>query len=137
MSSEHLSRLLRYPEPWLKHKLLSPELVAIQGPQAHREYGEATPEGGTEHWRYAAFNYWFARELNAEELEHLLEAAIADPDPPMAGNALKSAAAHPLCTRAMVEAAKRCASSSEYYYVGPAELERLFLERGQHSGNAP
>lgn len=137
MSPDQLSRQLQYPSAWLKHGLLCAELVAIQGRQVIRDYGFAIPDGGTEHWRYYAFNYWLARELDPKKLEHLLEAAIADPDPPMVGNVLKEITKHRLCTRPMLELAKTCVSSSPYYYVGTDVLERLFKGRDQGSENAP
>ena len=137
MSPEELSRLLQYPDPWLKHGLLCGELLATQGPAVLREYGSTFPTGGTEHWRYSAFNYWLSRELDEKQLEHLLEAAIADPDPPMVGNVLQAIAQHRHCTQEMLEAAKECATSSRYYYVGASALERLFQSRGRGSEDAP
>lgn len=47
------------------------------------------PAGATEHYRYRAFNFWLNRKPGREVYEALMEAAAADPDPPMAGAAIK------------------------------------------------
>src|SRR5947209_1942912 len=85
MSPTRLAEVLQYPPVWLTTGLLCEELVALQAPQVAREYGLSAPTGGTEHWRFGAFRFWLRRKLTLTELESLLEAAVTDPDPPMAG----------------------------------------------------
>jgi len=129
MNAQRLASLLNYPLVWVEHGLLSAELVAAQSEQLVTECGAASAIGGTEHWRYGAFLHWFKRELGEQELGHLLAAAVADPDPPMAGNVLKLVVQHPRCTTAMLQAAQACASSTPEYYTSAQELEVSFASR--------
>jgi hypothetical protein len=135
MNAQYLASLLEYPAIWLERNLLSPELVASQSEQLRDEYGENTPHGGTEHWRYGAFLSWFKKEINAQVLGYLLEAAVADPDPPMAGNILKLVAEHPKCTDSMLQTAIACAATTHYYYTSAQELKSLFSKRSNLSLN--
>jgi hypothetical protein len=133
MNAQDLASLLEYPSTWLERNLLLPELVSIQSAQFHSEYGSRRPHGGTEHWRYGAFLFWFKHELNEQILGYLLEAAIADPDPPMAGNILKLIVGHPKCTHSMLQAAIACVGTTRYYYTSRHELEALFSQRSSRT----
>jgi len=126
MNTADLASLLEYPDPWLRHGLLSAPFFEEQAAMAAEEYGTQTPRGGTEHWRYGGFLYWLRQDLDRTRLQQLLEAAIADPDPPMAGNVIKDITAHRQATAEMVNLASEAVSLNRYYYVRPTELLDLF-----------
>ena len=89
MSLTTFATLAEFPDAWSKHGLLDGPFSAEQAAEFEREYGSSKPNGGTEHWRYAAFLNWLRAKPDARRTGQLLEAALADPDPPMAGNIIK------------------------------------------------
>jgi hypothetical protein len=129
MNKKQLAACLQYPAVWLESGLLTDELFNLQAPEYQKEYGSRVPDGGTEHWRYGAFNFILKRGPDQKTLELLLDAAIADPDMPMAGAAIRDVIAHPLSTRAMLDKALAVVSTSRDYHVSPVKLERGFVER--------
>ena len=116
--------------------MLSAKFFEDQAAQFAEEHGDREPTGGTEHWRYGGFLYWFRQALNQEQVQHLLEAALADPDPPMAGNILKVIASHPATTPQMLKTICEAAESSDDYYVNQVELQSLYRAAHQAGGNA-
>ena len=115
-----------FPGAWLKYGLLDGPFFVQQAIEFELEYGSSKPRGGTEHWRYAAFLSWLRMKPDASRVEQLLEAALADPDPPMAGNVIKELVENPLCTEQMLVAATRQVAANRDYYVRPEELQSIF-----------
>jgi hypothetical protein len=136
MNVDLLASLLEYPEPWIRHGMLSAKFFEDQAMQFAEEHGDRKPSGGTEHWRYGGFLFWFRQALNQEQVQHLLDAALADPDPPMAGNILKVIASHPATTPQMLRTLCEAAAISDNYYTNPAELQSLYTAAHQAGGNA-
>lgn len=123
---------LRYPTVWTEKGLYPEDLYQMQLAAfvAEAQTRDILPEeyrpiGGTEHYRYGAFRYWLQRNPGSDTLHSLMEAAVADPDPPMAGAAIKDllAAHHP--TRAMIELAIQAVRRSKGYCLSEAELRAL------------
>ena len=115
-----------FPRIWLTCGLLEGDFFEQQAAEFEREYGVVKPRGGTEHWRYAAFLALLRAQPTAARLAQLLDAALADPDPPMAGNVVKDVIANPLSTEQMLARATEAVAANAYYYVKPAELLHLF-----------
>jgi hypothetical protein len=136
MNAHLLASLLEYPEPWIRHNMLSAKFFEDQAAQLAEQYGGCKPAGGSEHWRYGGFLYWFRQTLNQEQVQHLLDAALADPDPPMAGNILKIIASHPATTPQMFITLCEGAASSDYYYANQVELQSLYTAARLAGGNA-
>src|SRR5687768_2753488 len=107
----------QFPAVWLEYGLLDGLFFEQQAAEFASEYGSRKPSGGTEHWRYAAFLSWLRAKPDASKVEQLLEAALADPDPPMAGNVIKELVANPLCTEQMLLAAMDRVAENRDYYV--------------------
>ncbi len=134
LSLAELVDRLCYPAVWMERGLYPEDLFQGQleafATEA-REHGvppqEYCPVGGTEHYRYGAFRYWLQRNPGPEILHALMEAAVTDSDPPMAGAAIKDllAAYHP--TRAMLELAIQAVRRSKGYLISEEEL-RVHME---------
>jgi len=120
-----------FPEPWIRHGLAEELFFKQQANAFGKEYGNSKSVGGTEHWRYGSFLYWFKKELTSIRLRELLDAAIADPDPPMAGNVLSLIAAHPNATEEMLHLAQNTVNLQPHYYISAADLEMYFRRRGE------
>jgi hypothetical protein len=129
MNKKELTACLQFPAVWLDAGLYSDELFNLQAPEFEKEYGSRIPDGGTEHWRYGAFNFILKRGPDQQTLELLLDAALIDPDMPMAGAAIRDIISHPLSTRAMLDRALAVVAKSRDYHVSPMKLERGFVER--------
>lgn len=136
MSVDRFVLEARYPPPWVKHGLASGEYFEAQARAFAAEYPNRAPEGGTEHWRYGSFLHWLRQELSELQLSHLLEAALADPDAPMAGNILKAVVAHPKSTDEMLQKAQAAVVRNIDYYIAAAELEELYAGRLARGGDA-
>jgi hypothetical protein len=134
LSLSELIDRLGYPAVWTEKGLYPEDLYQVQlaafvaearerGIRSH----EYRPVGGTEHYRYGAFRYWLQRDPGPDTLHSLMEGAVVDPDPPMAGAAIKDllAAYHP--TRAMIEVAIQAVRGSKGYCLSEAEL-RAYLD---------
>lgn len=115
-----------FPNVWLSRGLLDGSFFQEQAAEFEVEYGRKKPQGGTEHWRYGSFNYWLRSDLDRERTLDLFEAALADPDPPMAGNVIKALLASPFATEQMLSDAVSAVEANRYYYVGVQELKRIF-----------
>lgn len=115
-----------FPDVWLSRGLLDGPFFQEQAAEFALEYGRKKPPGGTEHWRYGAFNFWLRSDLDRTRASDLFEAALADPDPPMAGNVIKALLAGPFATEQMLSDAVRAVEADRYYYVGAQELKRIF-----------
>ena len=115
-----------FPEIWLTCGLLEGAFFVQQAAEFEREYGSVKPRGGTEHWRYAAFLALLRAKPTAARLDQLLDAALADPDPSMAGNVVKDVIANPLSTEQMLARAAEAISANSDYYVKQEELIHLF-----------
>jgi hypothetical protein len=118
-----------FPEPWIRHGLAEALFFKQQANAFGKEYGNSKSVGGTEHWRYGSFLYWFKKELTTIRLRELLDAAIADPDPPMAGNVLKLILAHPNATEEMLRLAQNTVNRQPYYSISADDLEMCFRRR--------
>ena len=129
MNTSHFVNSVHFPSAWHKHGLLEAGFVVQQATEFEREYGARQPTGGTEHWRHGTFLYWLRSEPSAEQLAQLLEAALHDPDPPMAGGVIKQILGSPLSTITMLEAAIQKVASSRAYYVTGEELKAAFSSR--------
>lgn len=126
MNTDLFAGAADFPACWLEHGLLSGEFFVQQIAAFEAEYGATKPNGGTEHWRYAAFLHWLRTDLDTQRLAALLTAALADPDPPMAGNVLKAIVARPNCTQAMLKAAQDRVGANADYYVSAEGLCQAF-----------
>jgi hypothetical protein len=115
-----------FPGIWLACGLLQGDFFAQQAVEFEREYGGVKPSGGTEHWRYASFLALLRAQPTAARLVQLLDAALADPDPPMAGNVVKDVIANPLSTEQMLSRAAEAVAANPAYYVTREELIQLF-----------
>ena len=115
-----------FPEIWLANGLMQGDFFAQQAAEFEREYGGVKPSGGTEHWRYASFLALLRAQPTAERLVLLLDAALADPDPPMAGNVVKDVIANPLSTKQMLARAAEAVAANSDCYVTREELIQLF-----------
>lgn len=129
LSPSELADRLHYPTLWTERGLYPDDLYRVQLAAfvaEARERGippeEYRPAGGTEHYRYGAFRFWRHRNPSPAILEALLEAAVADPDPPMAGAAMKDILATYSPTRAMVELAIQAVRRSRGYFISEEEL---------------
>lgn len=115
-----------FPDIWLDHGLMEGDFFAQQAAEFEREYGGVKPTGGTEHWRYASFLALLHAQPTAEKLVQLLDAALAEPDPPMAGNVVKEVIANRLSTEQMLARAAEAVAANSDYYVTREELVQLF-----------
>jgi len=129
MNKLSFAKLLNYPAIWLDMNLLTDELFEFQSHEFQKEYGNRIPKGGTEHWRYGAFHYWLARDIDSKVLWRLLEAASVDPNQAMAGAAIKDIIKHPSSNSAILTMATDIVSQSPYFYVSAAELEKAFEQK--------
>ena len=115
-----------FPDIWITCGLLEGEFFARQAAEFAREYGSVKPSGGTEHWRYAAFLAVLRAKPTTARLDQVLDAALADPDPPMAGNVVKDVIANPNSTVEMLSRAVAAIATNTDYYVSRDELVHLF-----------
>lgn len=133
MNKKQLVAHLQFPKLWLDAGLYSDDLFHLQAPEFEKVHGSRVPDGGTEHWRYGAFNFILKRGPDRKTLELLLEAALIDPDLPMAGAVIRDIIAHPLSTRAMLDRALAVVAKTPDYHVSPMKLERAFVEQSNVS----
>lgn len=126
MDAELFAANAKFPQCWIEHDMLNGEFFSQQIAAFESEYGAKKPAGGTEHWRYGAFLHWLRSDPDTELLQALLAAALADPDPPMAGNVLKAIVAKPNCTPAMLKAAQDAVDSNRYYYTTAQDLRQSY-----------
>jgi hypothetical protein len=137
MDTGRLCQLLNYPPIWAERHLVCDEFFVPQAAEFEREYGYRVPQGGTEHWRYGAFLFWLRRNTDSKMLAHLLAAAIADPDPPMAGNVIKTIIAHPSSTEQMLRLAVSAVTENQEYFVTQHQLESSFSNTHGAEKNVP
>jgi hypothetical protein len=115
-----------FPQEWIRGGLFDDPFFIGQANDFERHHGSARPNGGTEHWRYAAFLHLLRANPTAATLQRLLDAALADPDPPMAGNVIKDIVANRLATESMLSTALARIAENVYYCVESDELIRLY-----------
>jgi len=137
MSLARLDLLQRlcFPKIWQEKGLYPDDLYQVQLEAFRAEArvrgippDDYHPAGGTEHYRYGAFRFWLYRKPAREVYEALMEAAAADPDPPMAGAAIKDLISSYSPSRAIVELVIQAVSRSKAYYLSEKEL-RAFLRQ--------
>ena len=119
-----------YPTVWLTRGLLDGPFFQAQAEEFFREYRDRKPAGGTEHWRYGSFIHWLRTDIDERKTLDLFEAAIADPDPPMAGNVIKELLGRPFATEGMLSRALKAVAENRYYHVTAQALERIFSSAG-------
>jgi hypothetical protein len=119
-----------FPPEWIRGGLFDDPFFIGQANEFEHHHGSAKPSGGTEHWRYAAFLHLLRANPTAATLQRLLDAALADPDPPMAGNVIKDIVTNPLATESMLAAALARIAETGDYYVDTDEL--IWLFQGSH-----
>lgn len=124
-----LSHRLNYPEQWIASGLLTEEFARMQGRQLEVEYGTAIPDGGTEHWRFAAFLHCLTPPVTEARWEALVQLAAIDPDPPMAGDAIRRIVADDRCSPTVLAIAKGVVAKSCDYCVSPEALQGIFDSR--------
>lgn len=133
MNKLTFSKLLKFPQIWLDHGLLTDELFEFQISEFEKEYGDKAPSGGEEHWRYGAFHYWLRPNIDSKLLSVLLEVAEADSDLPMAGSMIRDIVKHPACNLEILNQAVAIVSKSKYYYSSVEELTNIFSSSRQQN----
>jgi hypothetical protein len=126
MEIHHFAKAACFPAVWLERGLLTGPFFEAQAGEFEREYGIRSPEGGTEHWRYGAFLYWLRRRPASDTLPALVEAALQDPDRPMAGNVLLELVALSNFNQESLELVLARAPSRERLGVDPQRLRSAF-----------
>jgi hypothetical protein len=126
MNIEQFARAAEFPAIWQERGLLTGHFFEKQAQEFEKEYGELQPEGGTEHWRYGSFLHWLRSGPEQVVLDSLLEAALQDPEPGMAGNVLLAIVSLPSCSARSFESALAAVRARSGFYVSPPELEAAY-----------
>lgn len=125
-------KILNFPKIWEIQDLLPDSYFDAAKAEYKKEYGDASPNGGTEHWRFGAFVYLLRSELSASEIGWLIDAAIDDPDRPMAGGVIEELISRPVASEQMLAKACEAVEGNKYYYKSSEQLKKSF-----RSGQGP
>lgn len=131
MDISEFAAAAQFPAIWLDRGLLDGPFFQGQADEFGREYGLGKPPGGTEHWRYGAFNHWLRSGLGPERTRDLFQAALTDPDPPMAGNVIRQLLDSPFATEQMLLDAVAVVEADRDYQVDAQELRRIVRSSGR------
>lgn len=123
---------LNFPKIWESQDLLPDSYFDAAKEEYKKEYGNAIPNGGTEHWRFGAFVYLLRRELSASEIGWLLNAAIDDPDRPMAGGVIEELISRSVASEQMLDKACEAVEGNKNYCKTSEQLKKSF-----RSGKGP
>ena len=126
MDKVEFLKFLNFPTIWEKANLLPDSYFELAKVEFEKEYGDTKPVGGTEHWRFGSFIFLLKADLNTSEIEMLVEAAIEDPDKPMAGGVIEELLSKELATNAILEKACTAIESNKYYYKSTDQLRNAF-----------
>lgn len=132
MNKKDFLKILHFPKIWEIQNLLPDSYFEMAKEEYENEYGNNVPRGGTEHWRFGAFVYLLRKSLSTTELEWLIDAAIADPDKPMAGGVVEELLARSLASETMLTKACRAVESNQEYGKSSEQLRKSF-----QSGKGP
>lgn len=124
--------ILNFPKIWEIQDLLPDSYFESAKAEYEKEYGNTIPNGGTEHWRFGAFVYLLRKKLSANEIGWLIEAAIDDPDRPMAGGVVEELISREVASEQMLEKACQAVEGNKYYCKSSEQLRKSF-----RSGKGP
>jgi hypothetical protein len=119
-------KILNFPKIWAIQDLLPDSYFDAAKEEYNKEYGEAIPKDGTEHWRFAAFVYLLRSELSASQIGWLIDAAIDDPDRPMAGGVIEELLSRSVASEQMLAKACEAVERNKYYYKSSEQLKKSF-----------
>lgn len=119
-------KILNFPKIWEIQDLLPDRYFESAKEEYEKEYGNAIPSGGTEHWRFGAFVHLLKEELSANEIGWLIDAAIDDPDRPMAGGVIEELLSRELASEQMLTKACHAVEGSKYYCKSSEQLRKSF-----------
>lgn len=125
-------KILNFPKIWEIQDLLPDSYFDAAKAEYKKEYGDAIPNGGTEHWRFSAFVYLLRSELSASQIGWLIDAAIDDPDRPMAGGVIEALLSRSVASEQMLAKACEAVEGNNYYYKSSEQLKKCF-----RSGQGP
>jgi hypothetical protein len=125
-------KILNFPKIWEIQDLLPDSYFEAAKEEYDKEYGDTIPKGGTEHWRFGAFVYLLRRELSASEIGWLIDAAIDDPDRPMAGGVIEALISRSVASEQMLDKACEAVEGNKYYCKSSEQLKKSF-----RSGQGP
>lgn len=125
-------KLLNFPKIWEKQDLLPDSYFEFAKKEFEKEYGNTIPNGGTEHWRFGAFVYLLQKNLSANQIGWLIDAAIDDPDRPMAGGVIEELLSREFASEQMLARACKAVDGNKNYCKSSEQLRKNF-----RSGNGP
>jgi hypothetical protein len=132
MQVAQFARAANFPAIWLERALLTGAFFEMQAREFEVEYGQVQPEGGTEHWRYGSFMHWLRSNPGKDLLHSLVEAALQDPDPGMAGNVLLAVVSLPACSQESFALALASVNRHRDFHMSQAKLQSALT--ASHSG---
>lgn len=125
-------KILNFPKTWEIEDLLPDSYFESAKQEYEKEYGNTIPNGGTEHWRFGAFVYLLRSKLSANELGMLIDAAIDDPDQPMAGGVIEELISREVASEEMLDKACQAVDRNKNYCKTSEQLRKSF-----RSGKGP
>ena len=84
MNTEEILKLLEHQKEWDKFRMYTDEIMVLQLNEL-KFSNDGTPikPTDTEHFRAAAFYWWFKQPVSKEQIENLIKLAELDPDKAM------------------------------------------------------
>jgi hypothetical protein len=102
MTKSEFVEFMGYPVAWIELNMYCDELFIIQKAEYKKDLKDNTNNNssygaGSEHYRYAAFCWWYKKASTRDDFEKLILLARLDPDLPMGKAIIREVLSLPNC----------------------------------------